>query len=132
MGGLENPKAVALLHGTLAGYARRGAPVPKDCFCTWAGEEGWPPETLPVLRGIAFAADDATPSLGELTSSRAADGALLVQLTRDEARLAHAALRELLLGPYRIPDDELDTLTGFRRDEAEVLFDALHAALQPT
>jgi hypothetical protein len=43
-----------------------------------------------VLRGIAYAADNATPK------------------------------------PQRVHDDEFHTLTGFRRDEAEVRFDALH------
>ena len=101
----------------------------KDVFVGWAADEGWPADTLPVLRGIALAADNATPSLGELTTSKASDGALLVHLTRDEARLVHAALREVLLGPFRIAGDEFQTLTGFRRDEADVLLDALGESL---
>jgi hypothetical protein len=129
MGGLENPDAVALLHGTLAGYSRRGSSVPTDLFLAWAADEGWPTDAVLALRGVALAAENATPSLGQLTISRAGEGELLVRLTRDEARLAHAALREVLLGPYRIPDDEFHTLTGFRRDEADVLLDALGASL---
>ena len=66
---------------------------------------------------------------GAVTTSKASDGALLVHLTRDEARLAHAALREVLLGPFRIAGDDFQTLTGFRRDEADVLLDALGESL---
>jgi hypothetical protein len=86
IGGLDNPNAVALLHGTLAGYSRRGASVSKDVFVGWAADEGWPADTLPVLR-------------------------------------------EVLLGPFRIAGDDFQTLTGFRRDEADVLLDALGDSL---
>jgi hypothetical protein len=132
IGGLENADAIALLHGTLAGYARRGTPVARDRFCAWADQEGWPGESLPVLRGIAYAADNATPNLGELTTTKAAGGALMVHLTLDEAYIAHAALREVLSGPYRVPDEEFHTLTGYRPDEAKVVLDALGDALRPT
>jgi hypothetical protein len=129
IGGLDNPNAVALLHGTLAAHARSGRTVPIATFCQWASDEGWPDDELPVLRGIALAAEYATRDLGELTTTRASDGALLVHLTRDETALARAALREVLLGPYRIPKSEFDTLVGFFQDEADVLLDALSDAL---
>src|SRR4051812_27098875 len=41
IGGLVNPNAVALLHGTLAGYSRRGASVSMDLLLGWAADEGW-------------------------------------------------------------------------------------------
>jgi hypothetical protein len=128
-GGLANPEAVALLHGTLASYSRHGQRVSRDVFCGWAALEGWSDEELPVLRGIALAADYATPDLGELTTTKAADGSLVVHLTRDEARLARSALREVVLGPYRIPESEFQTLLGFRRDDADGLLNALSDAL---
>jgi hypothetical protein len=120
---------VNLLHGTLAGLHRRGSPVDVATFCRWAAEQGWPDDELPVLRGVALAAANATKDLGELTMSRAADGSLVVQLTRDEARTAHGALREILLGPHKIREREFHSLMGYRRDEARVAFDALRDAL---
>jgi hypothetical protein len=124
-GGLGNPDAVAIVHGTLAAYSRSGRPVDPERLRSWATAEGWAPDDLLVLRGIALAAEHAMPDLGELTTTKADDGALLVHLTRDEACLAHAALVEIVLGPYSIPDREFHTLTGFRRDAAQLLQQAL-------
>jgi len=47
-------------------------------------EEGWPGDAVPVLRGVALAAENATAYLGELRTTRASSAALMVQLTRDE------------------------------------------------
>lgn len=92
--------------------------------------EGWDEEALPVLRGIALAAQHGVADVGELTTTRAEDGNHVVLLTRDEARVAHGALGEVLLGLHPIRESEFRTLTGFERDDARVVFDALGAALK--
>jgi hypothetical protein len=129
VGGLGNPNAAALIHGTLAGLHRSGNPIPADTLSRWASDEGWPDDALPVLRGLGLAAEFALPDVGELTTTRAEDGRLVVHLTRDEARAAHGALREVLIGPYAIPPSEFHTLMGFRPDEARVVLEALGNAL---
>jgi hypothetical protein len=127
--GIESPVIVARLHGSLAGLHRTGDAVPVDVVCGWAEEEGWTPHDVLVLRGVALAAENATPDLGELTTVRAADGSLVVRLTQDESQLARAALGSVLSGPYAIPAWEFHTLIGFRSDEAQVLRDGLGRAL---
>jgi hypothetical protein len=77
------------------------------------------------LRGIALAAQNATADLGQLTTTKASNDSLVVQLTRDEAKLLRGALNNILGGPYAIPEWEFHTLLGFRTDEARVLLDAL-------
>jgi hypothetical protein len=84
---------------------------------------------LPVLRGLGLVAKVALPDVGELTTTRAEDCHLVVHLTRDEARAALGALREVLLGPYAIPPSEFHTLMSFRPDEARMVLDALINAL---
>jgi hypothetical protein len=130
MGGVESADAVGLILGTLAALHRSGGALDEGTRDRWAVEEGWDEAALPVLRGIALAAEVALPDLGELTTTRAADGSLVVHLTRDEARAAHGALREVLLGPHAIPEWEFHPLMGFRPDAARVVFDALGAALK--
>jgi len=60
---------VSLLHGTLTGLHGCGAPVGGGTFCQWAAEEGWTDGELPVLRGVALGAANATKDLGELTTT---------------------------------------------------------------
>ena len=129
VGRLGDPAVVALLHGSLAGLHRTRQPVPVDVVCQWAAEEGWPQDQVLVLRGIALAAENATADLGELTTTRAADHALVVCLTEDEAKLARAGLASIMHGPHAIPEWEFHTLMGFRSDEARVLLDSLRGAL---
>lgn len=53
------------------------------------------------------------PDLGELTSTTAAEGSLVVSLTRGETRLAYQALSLTLLGPYAVLESEYHTPLGF-------------------
>jgi hypothetical protein len=129
-GGLGNPHSVARIHGTFASLSRSGSPLLGSTFVRWAAEEGWSEDDLPVLRGVALAAEAAMPDLGELTTTRAADGQLVVHLTRDEALTRRP---EGTAAPsLRHPESEFNTLMGFRPDEAEVVLDALGAALSGT
>lgn len=99
-------------------------------YVSGAAEEGWPEDEALVPPAIALAAENATADLGELTTRRAADHALVVCLTEDEARLARAGLVSTMHGPYAVPEWEFHTLMGFRSDEARVLLDSLRDALE--
>jgi hypothetical protein len=132
---LEDPEGVGVLYGTLGALRRAGRTVSPDEVRAWALESGWSSETAWALSGIALAVRDGLPDIGALSTGPAADGNLVVSLTRDEARIARSALSEVLHGLPEMHRDggmnegDLRAIFGYNALQAEAVLEALNEAL---
>jgi hypothetical protein len=131
---LEDPERVGLLYGSLGALRRAGRTVAPDEARAWALESGWSSEAAWALSGIALAVRDGLPDIGTLSTGTAADGNLVVSLTRDEARVARSALFEVL---YGLPDmhrdggmneGDLHAIFGYDKLQANAVLEALNEA----